>query len=376
MVQVLLAERLFDGERVLTDVPVSVDNDGRVAAIGGDVPASGAERLAGTLAAGLIDVQVNGGGGALFNNEPTLASLRKMSSAHACFGTTGMLPTLITDKVEVMQRAADAISTALREKIPGIIGVHFEGPHLSTPKKGTHEARFIRGLSQAELDIYARDDLGVKVVTLAPENVAPEDIHKLVSLGVNVCLGHTNADGPTTAAALAAGASGFTHLYNAMSPFQSREAGVVGTALISDDAWCGLIVDGHHVCADAIRLALKAKPQGKLMLVTDAMSLVGSEESSFPLFERVVTREGNKLTSTTGELAGSHLDMIGAVRNIRDWCDVPLEEALRMASLYPARFLGLEGGRLAVGAPADMILLDSELQVLRTWVSGREVYSG
>ncbi len=375
VVQVLLAERLFDGERVLNDIPVSINADGRVAAIGGDVPASGAERLPGTLAPGLIDVQVNGGGGALLNNEPTLASLQKMAGAHAGFGTTGMLPTLITDEVEVMQRAADAISTALRKKIPGIIGVHFEGPHLSTPKKGTHEARFIRGLSQAELDIYARDDLGVKVVTLAPENVALEDIRKLVSLGVHVCLGHSNADGATTAAALEAGASGFTHLYNAMSPFQSREPGVVGTALISDDAWCGLIVDGHHVCADAIRLALKAKPRGKLILVTDAMSLVGSEETSFPLFERVVTREGDKLTSTTGELAGSHLDMIGAVRNIRDWCDVPLEEALRMASLYPATFLSVEGGRLAVGAPADMILLDSELQVRRTWISGREVHS-
>ena len=373
MVQVFIADRLFDGEQLHTDVALTVE-DGKVIALGGE-PAADAVRLKGLLAPGLIDIQVNGGGGALFNNDTSVNALGKMSAAHARFGTTGFMPTLITDQVEVMQKAADAVSAALKEGVPGVLGVHFEGPHLSTPKKGTHEERFIRPLSDEELAIYAREDLGLKMVTLAPENVSAEDIRKLVDLGVKVCLGHSNADGKTAAAAVAAGATGFTHLYNAMSPLHSRDPGMVGTALISDDCWCGLIADGHHVSAEAMTLALKAKPRGKIVLVTDAMSLVGSDETSFPLFDRIVTRDGDKLTSTTGELAGSHLDMIGAVRNIRDWCGVELTEALRMAALYPAQFLGVELGRIQEGSAADMILLDDDLQVQKTWISGQEVFS-
>ncbi|WP_346837191.1 N-acetylglucosamine-6-phosphate deacetylase [Microbulbifer sp. SAOS-129_SWC] len=370
----LIAEQLFDGEQFHRETALAIGDDGRIASIGGPAPA-GAERVDGLLAPGLVDVQVNGGGGALFNNDPSVNALGKMSAAHARYGTTGFLPTLITDRVDVMQRAADAVAAALREGVPGVIGVHFEGPHLSVPKKGTHEEQFIRALTDEELAIYARDDLGVKVVTLAPENVALDDIRTLVSMGVRVCLGHSNADGATAAAAVAAGATGFTHLYNAMSPLHSREPGMVGTALISDGAWCGLIADGHHVCAEALTLALKAKPRGKIMLVTDAMSLVGSDETSFPLFDRVVTRQGDRLTSTTGELAGSHLDMISAVRNIRDWCGVELAEALRMASLYPAQFLGAPAGRIDTGVAADLILLDEKLQVQKTWIGGREVFS-
>ncbi|WP_406829186.1 N-acetylglucosamine-6-phosphate deacetylase [Microbulbifer sp. ARAS458-1] len=373
MVQAFIAQQLFDGEQLLKDVALTVDG-GKVISLGG-TPAADAVRLQGLLAPGLIDVQVNGGGGALFNNDTSVNALGKMSAAHAQFGTTGFMPTLITDQVDVMQKAADAVSAALKEGVPGVLGVHFEGPHLSAPKKGTHEECFIRPLSDEELAIYARDDLGLKMVTLAPENVSPEDIGRLVSLGVKVCLGHSNADGKTAAAAVAAGASGFTHLYNAMSPLHSRDPGMVGTALISDDCWCGLIVDGHHVSPEAITLALKAKPRGKIMLVTDAMSLVGSDEQSFPLFNRIVTRDGDKLTSNTGELAGSHLDMIGAVRNIRDWCGVELTEALRMAALYPAEYLGFAGGRIAEGAAADMILMNDDLQVQKTWIGGQEVFS-
>ncbi|WP_078084511.1 N-acetylglucosamine-6-phosphate deacetylase [Microbulbifer mangrovi] len=373
MTQAFIAQQLFDGEQLRSDVALAIEG-GKVIALGGE-PTADAVYLEGLLAPGLIDVQVNGGGGALFNNDTTVNALGKMSAAHARFGTTGFMPTLITDQVDVMQRAADAVSAALKEGVPGVLGVHFEGPHLSTPKKGTHEEKFIRPLSDEELAIYARDDLGLKMVTLAPENVSTEDIQKLVALGVKVCLGHSNADGKTAAAAVAAGATGFTHLYNAMSPLHSRDPGMVGTALISDGCWCGLIADGHHVSAEAMTLALKAKPRGKIMLVTDAMSLVGSDEMSFPLFERIVTRDGDKLTSTTGELAGSHLDMIGAVRNIRDWCGVELTEALRMAGLYPAQFLGSAGGRIQQGAQADFILIDDELQVQKTWINGQEVFA-
>ncbi|GAB2899200.1 N-acetylglucosamine-6-phosphate deacetylase [Microbulbifer echini] len=369
----LVAETLFDGEQTLQDVPLVVADDGRIVSIG-DSAQGTAPYVRGLLAPGLVDVQVNGGGGVLFNQEPSVAGLRTMAEAHARFGTTVFLPTLITDRLDVMQRAANAVSAALRERVPGVVGIHFEGPHLSVPKKGTHESSFIRPLSAEEWGIYAREDLGVKVVTLAPETVPVEDIHRLAAMGVRVCLGHSNADGETVRLALRAGAVGFTHLYNAMSPLHSREPGMVGTALVSDEAWCGIIADGHHVSAEAMTLALKAKPRGKLLLVTDAMSLVGSDALSFPLYDRVVTREGDRLTSTTGELAGSHLDMMGAVRNFSRWCGLEINESLRMASLYPSQFLGLQGGRIAPGARADLILLDRHLQVQKTWIGGCPVY--
>ncbi|QFT56088.1 N-acetylglucosamine-6-phosphate deacetylase [Microbulbifer sp. THAF38] len=369
----LVAEKLFEGEKILEDVPLVVGDDGRIASIGED-PQSSTPYLHGLLAPGLVDIQVNGGGGVLFNQEPTVEGLRTMAEAHARYGTTAFLPTLITDRLDVMQNAANAVSSALSQQVPGVVGIHFEGPHLSVPKKGTHEQSFIRPLSNEEWEIYERGDLGIKVVTLAPETVPVEDIHRLASLGVRVCLGHSNADGKTVHSALQAGAVGFTHLYNAMSPLHSREPGMVGSALICDKAWCGIIADGHHVSAEAITLALKAKPRGKLLLVTDAMSLVGSDALSFPLFDRVVTREGDKLTSSTGELAGSHLDMMGAVRNISDWCDLDIYESLRMASLYPSQFLGLQSGKIAPGARADFILLDRNLQVQKTWIGGHQVY--
>ncbi|WP_444915686.1 N-acetylglucosamine-6-phosphate deacetylase [Microbulbifer sp. TRSA007] len=370
---ILIAEKLFDGERILADVAITIGDSGLISAVGGGV-SSDAERLPGLLVPGFIDIQVNGGGGVLFNQEPSVNALQQISEAHSQFGTSAFLPTLITDSFAVMQRAADAVSGALSSGVPGVIGVHFEGPHLSEAKKGTHEGGFIRSLSHEELSLYAREDLGIRLVTLAPDCVSVSDIRKLVSLGVHVCLGHSNASAEIVEAALDAGATGFTHLYNAMSPLHSREPGMVGAALIRDDAWCGLIADGHHVSTGAMALALKAKPRGKLLLVTDAMSLVGSDATSFPLFDRVVTREGDKLTSSTGELAGSHLDMIGAVKNIRDWCGIELPEALRMASLYPAQFLGLGAGVITEGARADMVLLGEDLQVNRTWSLGREIY--
>ncbi|WP_444889588.1 N-acetylglucosamine-6-phosphate deacetylase [Microbulbifer sp. DLAB2-AA] len=369
----LVAEKLFDGERILEDVSLIIDDDGRIASVGKS-PQSSATYLQGLLAPGLVDVQVNGGGGVLFNQEPNVAGLRTMGEAHARFGTTAFLPTLITDRLDIMQEAANAVSAALHQQVSGVIGIHFEGPHLSVPKKGTHEQSFIRPLGDEEWQIYAREDLGIKVVTLAPETVPMEDISRLSSMGVRVCLGHSNADGETVRSALQAGAVGFTHLYNAMSPLHSREPGMVGSALVSDEAWCGIIADGHHVSAEAITLALKVKPHGKLLLVTDAMSLVGSDALSFPLFDRVVTREGDKLTSSTGELAGSHLDMMGAVRNISDWCGLDICESLRMASLYPCQFLGSQGGRIVPGTKANFILLDRNFNVQKTWIGGRQVY--
>jgi N-acetylglucosamine-6-phosphate deacetylase len=361
--------RLFDGEQWHTNVRVTAEA-GLITAI---AACSAAECTDLTLAPGFIDVQVNGGGGALFNTAPTIDSLRTMLKAHAGFGTTAMLPTVITDSVATMQQCADAIAAAVAAVEPGILGVHFEGPHLSVPKRGVHPTEHIRGLSADELALYGRTDLGIKLVTVAPENVTPEQIRQLVELNVIVCLGHSNADGATVEAALAAGATGFTHLYNAMSPLTSREPGMVGVALADRNSWCGIIFDGHHVHPVAAKLALAAKPRGKMLIVTDAMSPVGTNDTEFPFFAGKVTRVGNKLTNDAGSLAGSVLDMAGAVQYAVTELGTEQGEALRMAALYPAEFLGIadRAGRIAAGYRADLVLLDQKGVVQQCFIAGQ-----
>ncbi|NMH64724.1 N-acetylglucosamine-6-phosphate deacetylase [Shewanella salipaludis] len=377
MKQTLIAEHLFDGERVHHDIPVTLE-DGHILALD-TVGGVKETRHSGTLVPGFVDVQVNGGGGALFNASPTLDCIETIGSAHARFGTTAFLPTLITDDVAVMAKAADAVALAISRGSAGVLGIHFEGPHLSLPKKGVHPQAYIRRISDAELALFSRQDLGLKLVTLAPENVAPEVIQALVEAGVKVSLGHSNADYDTVVAALEAGATGFTHLYNAMSGLGSRSPGMVGAAIESQDAWCGLIVDGHHVHPAAAKIALRAKPRGKVMLVTDAMPPVGQdEEAGFELFGTQVVRVGDRLNAVTGELAGCVLDMASAVNNTIELLGLPREEALRMASLYPAQFLGIADrqGRIGPGYSADLAILDGQGRVSATYIAGRAVFPG
>ncbi|MFY8349270.1 N-acetylglucosamine-6-phosphate deacetylase [Pseudoalteromonas sp. SSM20] len=365
------ATRLFTGEQFLENVSFVVENGVITEFVNGQ--AAGAIALTGTVVPGFIDVQVNGGGGAFFNADQSVECVDKIAKAHGQFGTTALLPTLITDSVEVMERAADATAQAIKDKVPGIVGVHFEGPHLSMPKKGTHSEKFIRPISEAEFAVFERQDLGIKVVTLAPENVSVADIKRLVAAGVKVSIGHTNADYQTVLAALEAGADGFTHLYNAMSAFTSREPGVVGAALTDTQSWCGLIVDGHHVHPVSAKFAIDSKTRGKIMLVTDAMPPVGTDDMEFDFFDgRKVIRTGDRLNSTTGELAGSVLDMAGAVRNTINTLDVSYAEALRMASLYPAQYLGLgtQKGRLVAGADADFVVMSDDYYAQETYVAG------
>lgn len=361
---------LFDGETWHQQVTVTSQH-GVIQSI---TPAT-TDVLAVQMVPGFIDIQVNGGGGALFNTEPTLQSLRTMVKAHAQFGSVGLVPTVITDSIEVMQQCADAVAQAIAQAEPGVLGIHFEGPHLSVPKKGVHPVQHIRQLSAEEVALYGRTDLGVKVVTVAPEHVSPEQIKQLVALNVHVCLGHSNADAATTEAALAAGATGFTHLYNAMSPLTSREPGMVGVALADPSSWCGIILDGHHVHPTAAKLAMQAKPRGKMLLVTDAMSPVGTNASEFPFFDGKVSRDGNKLTNELGQLAGSVLDMAEAVRYAEQVLGLSADEALRMASAYPADFLALgpQWGRLQVGSRADFVLLDQH-QVQATYIAGQPLF--
>jgi N-acetylglucosamine-6-phosphate deacetylase len=324
------------------------------------------------LVPGFIDVQVNGGGGVLFNEAPTVETLRRIGAAHRRFGTTGFLPTLISDRVEVMRAALAAVEQALAEGVPGVLGIHLEGPYLAPARKGVHDPKYFHAPGSDELALLCAPHRGVRLLTLAPDQVPLASIGALAGAGLIVCAGHTAADYETIRAALAAGVRGFTHLFNAMTPFGSREPGVVGAALEDADSWCGIIVDGHHVHPASLRVAIAAKPRGKMLLVTDAMPPVGADRPDYVLNgETIVVRDGICQTAQ-GVLAGSALDMASAVRNAVQLLGLPLEEAVRMASTYPAEFLGLgeSHGRIAPGFRADLVVLDDQCRVQQSWIGG------
>ena len=376
MQRVLTNGRIFDGERIL---------DGHVAVIEGAVVAAvlpidktpaGAERVdldGGLLAPGFIDVQVNGGGGVLFNDQPSVEGIRAISQAHRRYGTTGLLPTLVSDDWAVMESGARAVEAALEDGLPGLRGIHFEGPYLNTARKGIHDEALIRAVDPGALELFTSSGLGQVVVTLAPEVVDPDFIRALDGAGVRVCAGHTAASYDQTRRGLDAGVRGFTHLFNAMSPLTGREPGAVGAALEDPESWCGMIVDGHHVHDASLKVAIAAKTRGKSMLVTDAMPSVGASDKRFQIGGQIIVAEDGRCANAEGRLAGSDLDMASAVRNTVRGLGLPLEEALRMASLYPAAFLGLERrlGRIAPGFDADLVLLDEDLEVRETWIGGQ-----
>ena len=324
------------------------------------------------LLPGFIDVQVNGGGGVLFNAEPTVEALAAMGAAHRKFGTTGFLPTLITDTADVMRQALDAVDAAIEQGVPGVLGIHLEGPFLATARKGIHDASLFRLPDADDIAAITRNRRGVVMLTLAVEEVPLDTIRQLSEAGVLVVAGHTAASYAATRAALDAGVCGFTHLYNAMTPLGSREPGVVGAALDDPHSWCGLIVDGHHVHPVALRIAIAAKARGKSVLVTDAMPPVGADSPQYILNGQTIIARDGICQSDTGVLAGSALDMATGVRNLVNMVGLPLAEASRMASAYPAAWLGLDRthGRLVAGQRADFAVMDEGLVVSETWIGG------
>jgi N-acetylglucosamine-6-phosphate deacetylase len=322
------------------------------------------------LAPGFIDVQVNGGGDVLFNDAPTTENIRKIVAAHRPFGTTALLPTLISDSPEKMKSALAAVD-ALSDADASVLGIHLEGPFLSPEKTGVHDRRFFRRPTSDDLDLITARRRGVTLVTLAPEQVPSAFIGKLAKVGVRVALGHSMATYAQTREAMAAGLTGFTHLFNAMRGLESREPGPIAAALESADAYYSLIADGVHVAPAMLRLALRGA--GRPMLVTDAMPPVGGTRGSFHLNgEEIVVRAG-RCARQDGRLAGACLDMASAVRNCVRLLDVPLTEALPLASTNPAHFLGVEDrlGKLAPGMRADMVAIDpTRIEVHQTWVAG------
>jgi N-acetylglucosamine-6-phosphate deacetylase len=328
--------------------------------------------LDGTLLPGFIDLQVNGGGGVLFNDEPNVDGIAAIAAAHRQFGTTGLLPTLISDDLRVVGRAIAAVDEAVERGVPGVLGIHIEGPFLNAAKKGIHDAGKFRTLDDHAISLLSSLRRGRTLVTLAPELAPPGVVRQLVERGVVVAAGHTEAAYEDVQRSFAEGLSGFTHLYNAMTQLGSRAPGVVGAALESRDSWCGLIVDGHHVHPAALRVALAAMGADRLALVTDAMPSVGSDQKEFWLGGQRIVAENGRCTAADGTLAGSDLDMAQAVRNAIRLLGIDLATAAGMASKAPASAMGMAGqrGSICAGLRADLVLIDGDGDVLETWIGG------
>jgi len=375
----LAGTRIFTGERIVDRHAVLVDGATIVALMPrADVPADmPVESLAGgILAPGFIDSQVNGGGSVLFNASPDPVSLARLAAAHARHGSTALLPTFITDRPEGMRAAIQAARRAIAGKVAGVAGIHLEGPFLSTARKGAHDPALIRPITDADVDLVLDCGIETVLLTVAPENAPPRLISRLTAGGVIVSLGHSDASYDVVMAAADAGARGVTHLFNAMSQLQHRAPGVVGAALDHGGLWGGIIADGHHVHPAALSIALRAKRgPGRLFLVTDAMPTAGDANDVFYLNGRKVTRRDGALTLEDGRLAGSDLTMDRAVSYAVRELGMALDEALRMASLYPAQFLRLDArqGRIAAGCLADLVHLDDQLMARKVWIQGAAV---
>jgi N-acetylglucosamine-6-phosphate deacetylase len=324
------------------------------------------------LAPGFIDIQVNGGGGVLLNDDPTEAGVRRIVEAHRRTGTTGCLPTLITDRTDVVERLAAVAPGSLQ--IPGVLGFHLEGPALNKARKGIHLESEIRVPNARDLAaMKSISDCGRSIVTLAPECVPPSLIDDLLGAGLRLSAGHSDATQAQIEQAADRGVTGVTHLFNAMSQLTAREPGVVGAALDDERLFAGIICDGLHVDPLSLRVAMRCKGPDRLMLITDAMPPVGTDLRHFLLQGRRITLQGVRLTGPDGTLAGAHLTMMQAVRNAVALLGVGIADVLTMASRTPATFLGLESqlGTIAPGYRADLVAFSSKFEVIETWVAGQ-----
>lgn len=374
MEQLIRAARVLTSSGWLEHGAVGVSH-GRIAWVGRalDAPACTETVDLGEdiLAPGFIDLQVNGGGGVLLNDTPTAEAMHRIAVAHRRFGTTSLLPTLISDTPEAMRQALAAAREAIAQNMPGILGLHLEGPYLAPERRGVHREAYFRIPDASDLEQLTTHGLPHLLLTVAPERIDAATLAPLQAAGICLSAGHTAATFEQATAAFDHGVRGVTHLFNAMPPWAGRGPGLIGAALLDERIYCGLIVDGHHLHAATLRLAVRMKPE-RCFLVSDAMPPVGSDLDEFHLDGRRILVRNGRLETEDGVLAGAFLDMGTAVRVCLEQSGLPLEEVLRMASTYPADFIGAgDRGRIEVGAMADLVQLSSALAAVRTWVSGQ-----
>jgi N-acetylglucosamine-6-phosphate deacetylase len=328
----------------------------------------------GILSPGFIDLQVNGGGGKLFNNSPDKESLNTIISAHQYFGTTSIMPTVISDSLNILQKCTDTISNEI-DNNHSLLGIHIEGPFFNVKYRGVHQKQYINTINASYLNLFETLDKFPVMLTLAPECISIKQLKHLKSLGFKILAGHTDANYDQLEEAVKYGLDGFTHLFNAMGQISAREPGVVGSAFDFDETSASIIVDLHHVHPSLINLSFKQKPKGKLFFVSDSMATINHGEPSFELYDEVVSESKGRIINSEGKLAGSSITQIDAIKNAFEKCNIPLESAISMATLYPAEYLGVSDhlGQLKKGYRANLVHFDSDFKIHNVWLAGNQI---
>ena len=377
MKQALLGSQIFCGERFYNHHALLIDGKSIIEIVDEkNIPNAfnKIELNQGILAPGFIDLQVNGGGGILFNNRPTKESLNTIINAHQFFGTTSIMPTVISDSVKVLTKCTRAVTQEIK-KNSALLGIHMEGPIFSLKYRGVHQKKYISKLSSEYLELFSNLKEFPVILTLAPECISIKDLNHLASLGLKIMAGHTDASYDELEQAAKKNLNGFTHLFNAMSQMSAREPGAVGAALDFDNLYASIIVDLHHVHHSLIKLAYQKKPIGKLFFISDSMATINHGEPTFELYDEVVSEQNGRITNAEGKLAGSSITQIDAVKNAYQKCNIPLDHALAMASRYPAEFIGVDRylGSLKPNYRADLVHFDSNFKVNNVWTSGVKI---
>ena len=377
MKQAITGSKLFNGIDFIEHKALLIDDQHIVGIVNEDaIPTDfQVKKLdGGILSPGFIDLQVNGGGGKLFNNSPDKESLNTIISAHQYFGTTSIMPTVISDSLNILQKCTDTISNEI-DNNHSLLGIHIEGPFFNVKYRGVHQKQYINTINASYLNLFETLDKFPVMLTLAPECISIKQLKHLKSLGFKILAGHTDANYDQLEEAVKYGLDGFTHLFNAMGQISAREPGVVGSAFDFDETSASIIVDLHHVHPSLINLSFKQKPKGKLFFVSDSMATINHGEPSFELYDEVVSESNGRIINSEGKLAGSSITQIDAIKNAYQKCSIPLESAISMATLYPAEYLGVSDyiGQLKKGYRADLAHFDSNFHVQNVWLAGKQI---
>ena len=377
MKQAITGSKLFNGKKFIEHKALLIDDQHIAGIVNEDaIPTDFLIKKldGGILSPGFIDLQVNGGGGKLFNNSPDKESLNTIISAHQYFGTTSIMPTVISDSLNILQKCTDTISNEINNN-HSLLGIHIEGPFFNVKYRGVHQKQYINTINASYLNLFETLDKFPVMLTLAPECISIKQLKHLKSLGFKILAGHTDANYDQLEEAVKYGLDGFTHLFNAMGQISAREPGVVGSAFDFDETSASIIVDLHHVHPSLINLSFKQKPKGKLFFVSDSMATINHGEPSFELYDEVVSESNGRIINSEGKLAGSSITQIDAIKNAYQKCSIPLESAISMATLYPAEYLGVSDyiGQLKKGYRADLAHFDSNFHVQNVWLAGKQI---